>query len=855
MRLNTGVWMFTILLLVSACSGGDEIIGTGGKPNDSQEVQGVAQKGPFIIGSNVTVNLLTDTGQASTDTIITSTSDDLGNFNFKLDAPGLVHIKVDGYHFNEITGAVSSSQITLNATFDTRNTSFVIVNVLTHLINNRIQYLVKHGSVPADAIVQAQTELRIALSSVLLVNSLPDFTQLSVYNLDGTNPVANAYLLALSATVYNYAQIQAGGDSSLISAKLSETLNTLAADLESDGIINNTSLISGLASATTSLNPDVIESNLINRSVAVLGTALEVPDINLFIDTDQDGIVNDQDDDDDGDGIPDVSDAEPYTYNNIPATETFTIAIDTNLAVEYTEIADSAYPMGYQTKLAAHFDETRVVSGPALSPSPAINLLHHEPDGTDLSMYIYIPVEAAGTYYVDSTTILKYASTTATQQNFIYVADSGSITITEYGGIGNAVIGSYDISASCRTDFLQCAAGDTVHLTGSFTVIRDDIQHFRSLGSATDPVDLGDFPLMQLQNYLETGRNVNLVSPAAPSYYQFGVNSLNKYTIEIPAMVGGVQLSVYDSPDFATPVCESSTGARTCTVSASADKLYLKISLLNPSTPGAWFRISISPSALASYNDEGSIDSPLDISTEASYLGQVGLVGSYYQFSVKPGSTYNVNLETYFGWSSLIVATDMAFTNIVCQYPINIRTNSCNLTIDATDTTTTELYVKVMPDPTTTGGYYFYVNHTEITQPIYYIQLLQTPVASNNGPCSNPHLYEADGQTEVKEMHIDEINCGSEGMSANVPLEPGKTYYLVLDDAFGHYEHPVDYYAVWIGDAPFTGSLTATTPDPLALEPLNDNKSGATSVELNALWYDSFKSTDDDIDWYTFTVP
>ena len=851
MRQYSSLWIFIILLFISACSGGDEVIGTGEKPKDQQQVQGVAQKGPFIIGSNVTVNLLTDSGQATTDTIITSTADDLGNFSFKLDTPRLVHVKVDGFHFNEISGAVSASQITLNATFDTRDTSFVIVNVLTHLINNRVQYLIKQGSLPADAIEQAQTELRTALSSVLLVNALPDFTQLSVYNLDGTNPIANAYLLALSATLYNYAQIQAGGDASLISAKLSETLNTLAADLEVDGVIDSTTILTGLVNATTSLNPDAIETNLINRSIAVLGMALEVPDINLFIDTDQDGIANAQDDDDDGDGIPDVSDSEPYIYNNIPTTETFSIAINTNPVIEYTEVVDNTYPMGYQTKLSAHYDETRVISN-VLTPSPAINLLHHEADGTDISLFIYIPTEAAGSYYIGGTTALKYVSSTAAVENFIYVADSGSITILEYGGIGNAVIGSYDVMVSCRRDFLECATGDSLHLTGEFTLIRDDIQHFRSVGSVTQPQDLGVFPTELLQNYLETGRNINMVSPSAPSYYQFAVNNLSQYTIEIPAMVGGVQLSVYDTAGFVTPVCESSTGLRSCTVSATSSYLYLKISLLNPSTPGAWFVGSIQPSALSSYHDDGTVDTPLDISTESSYLGQVGLVGSYYRFSVTPNTQYNVTLDTYFGYSPLIVATDISFTNVVCQYPINIQSNSCNIPID---TTTTELFVKVMPDTSTSGGYYFYLNHSEITLPIYHIQLLHTPVADNNGPCTNADLFEADGNTKVKTMHVDYQDCYTQGFSANVPLESGKTYYLRLSDSLGHYLHLVDYYAVWVGDAPYMGLLTGLTPDSLALEPLNDIKSGATAIELNTLFYDSFKSTDDDVDWFKITIP
>ncbi|KPJ89528.1 MAG: hypothetical protein AMJ53_15670 [Gammaproteobacteria bacterium SG8_11] len=300
------------LLFIVGCSGDDEIIGTGGKPGT--DITGAAQKGPFIIGSNVTVNLLTDTGQATTNTIITTT-DGLGNFRFQLSDPSLVQIVVDGFHFNEISGNNSVGRITLNATHNTSDSDLVIVNVLTHLINNRVRYLIEQGITPSTAISQAQSELITALSGVLLVAELPNFTQLSVYNLDGTNPIGNAYLLALSATLYNYANIEVGGDSGFLSGKLAETLNTLAADLEADGLLDNVAVISGLSNATTSLNPTEIETNLINRSIDVLGEAITVPNINLFIDTDQDGEVNSTDEDDDGDGILDINDSTPYLPN------------------------------------------------------------------------------------------------------------------------------------------------------------------------------------------------------------------------------------------------------------------------------------------------------------------------------------------------------------------------------------------------------------------------------------------------------------------------------------------------------------------------------------------------------------
>ena len=318
-QLRKYIHVFLILLMAGCSGGDDEIIGTGGKPDPTpQTITAAAHKGPFVIGSNVTINLLTDTGQATDDTIITSTRDDLGNFSFNLDKPRLVQIKIDGYHFNEISGNVSNGPITLSAIHDTRDSNFVVVNILTHLVNNRISHLVENGGLPGDAMVQAQEELIRGFRDVLIVDQLPEFGSLGIYNLEGTDAVGNAYLLALSATLYNYASIMVGGDSGMLSGKLSEVINSLASDLASDGDFDAVDIIAGLAAATQSLNPDEIEANLRRRSRDVINEELEVPDINLFIDTDRDGLVNSVDDDDDNDGIADSVDNNPYVYNTIP---------------------------------------------------------------------------------------------------------------------------------------------------------------------------------------------------------------------------------------------------------------------------------------------------------------------------------------------------------------------------------------------------------------------------------------------------------------------------------------------------------------------------------------------------------
>lgn len=62
---RSGVWLrigsfVAVVMLLTACGEGDGIIGTG------FTVNGRAEKGPFIVNSNITVNLLNNDGTSKT---------------------------------------------------------------------------------------------------------------------------------------------------------------------------------------------------------------------------------------------------------------------------------------------------------------------------------------------------------------------------------------------------------------------------------------------------------------------------------------------------------------------------------------------------------------------------------------------------------------------------------------------------------------------------------------------------------------------------------------------------------------------------------------------------------------------
>lgn len=307
----------SILFFLGGCSTEEDegIIGTGIKGLASRiEFEGVAQKGPFVLGSSVTVNVLSSVGDPTTEAIVTETLNDLGTFNFTLAPSRLIQIMIEGFHFNEITGRLSAAPITLRSIYVTftEKTSNLSVNVMTHLIHNRVLSLIKRGVTGNDAIQQAETELINALKDILLIDQLANFSTLTLFDENGAHSDGNAYLLALSSIAYQYATTRSELQGESVDAVLTLLLNTLSDDLAGNGRIDNSKLIDDLLAASRQVNPAQITENLLKRSEEVTGNPLVVANMDKFIDSDGDGIVNENDNDDDNDGTPDANDPTPY---------------------------------------------------------------------------------------------------------------------------------------------------------------------------------------------------------------------------------------------------------------------------------------------------------------------------------------------------------------------------------------------------------------------------------------------------------------------------------------------------------------------------------------------------------------
>ncbi|MDH5694233.1 MAG: hypothetical protein OEZ47_14135 [Gammaproteobacteria bacterium] len=324
--LNLGLAVFVFLL--SGCgTDQDGIIGTGETVLLYDiELKGAVQKGPYVVGSEILINKILPNGYTSRETIVSEISDYLGNFEFLINTTGPVLLSADGYHFNEITGKLSNGTLRLKGVYhiseDPEQRAYV--NILTHLAYKRVFYLIRELNMDSRAAVaQAESEVLSAFVDVLPTNSFSDFSQLNLYDVDTKFSDGNAYVVALSALIYKYAITKAEDSGESVNGKLSTSLNVIADDIATDGDIDDSNLITDLKLAMYSLNPYIVTKNLKERSKYGDRAELPVANMDLYINTDGDELVNELDPDDDNDGILDVDEAgeQQYIYNETPTLQ------------------------------------------------------------------------------------------------------------------------------------------------------------------------------------------------------------------------------------------------------------------------------------------------------------------------------------------------------------------------------------------------------------------------------------------------------------------------------------------------------------------------------------------------------
>lgn len=267
--------------VMASCGGSG---GGGAGATIEADLVGKLQKGPYIIGSQITINELNDDLNQTGVIFNTLTTNDLGEFELPatVESPW-IELFANGFYFDEIAGATSDAQLSLQGIADLSVDSIVNLNLLTKLTYNRVKLLVSSGIGIEQATEQAKSELLSVFNIDPLDVGDVDNMDISIANKDG------AILLAISAIIQQMAHEASNGQNT--TGELSFILSSIDSDLASDGVIDNQGMISDITNASIMVDLELVRENLSSRYES-LGSPIDVPEFEDFVDSDGSGSLN-----------------------------------------------------------------------------------------------------------------------------------------------------------------------------------------------------------------------------------------------------------------------------------------------------------------------------------------------------------------------------------------------------------------------------------------------------------------------------------------------------------------------------------------------------------------------------------
>lgn len=243
-------------------------------------ISGKVEKGPFSIGTSVSIEVLDSKLRGIGKVYNTEITDNLGSYSYDCNdfTEPYVELKTNGYFYNEMQDALSNGTITLKAVVDLSKSSNININVLTHLKAARIKNLVASGVDFTSANEQAQKELLDAFGLSSHIKN--DVSSISMT--DGTDEAAA--LIAISSLI-----LMDRSD-----AELAEYIATLCSDFGELGYFSSYT--------KSQINDDIyylaedlpnIKENLINKYQS-LGTTVSINNLFRHIDWNNDGTAGNE---------------------------------------------------------------------------------------------------------------------------------------------------------------------------------------------------------------------------------------------------------------------------------------------------------------------------------------------------------------------------------------------------------------------------------------------------------------------------------------------------------------------------------------------------------------------------------
>ncbi len=262
-------------------SGGDDGDTSGGNENPTTVSLNdcYVQKGPFTSGSSVSIQELDDDFNPTGISYSTSTIDDFGSFTLSSTInTNYIEITSQGFYFDEVQGAISTSQITLRVITEVSNLSSININILTTLEKERVQYLItEQDKTFSEAKSIADEEiLEIFKIPSDIISDISSFEKMDISK-EGDS---NAILLAISIILQ--------GDNTV--GELSELISKISQDIKEDGTLDNATYVSELDDNAANLDLTQIRENLEKR-YQDLGLSISIPEFEDFVDSDGDGLI------------------------------------------------------------------------------------------------------------------------------------------------------------------------------------------------------------------------------------------------------------------------------------------------------------------------------------------------------------------------------------------------------------------------------------------------------------------------------------------------------------------------------------------------------------------------------------
>jgi len=275
--INLFLTVTVIAFTIVSCSSDDN-------PTEpiQMELNGYIQKGPFISGTSLTIQELTDSFVSNGTTYSTTINNDFGGFSLSSEiSSNYVEVIANGYYFDEVSGQLSSSELTLRSVLDVNESDSTNVNILTTLSKDRIIHLVIEENLDFE-VAKSQAEIEILQIFGIYETDLASFENMNI----SENSVSNAILLAISATLQC--------DNTV--AELSELISKINLDIKEDGTLNDQICIDEIRNNGKQIVFTEVRNNIEERYTN-LGLSVNIPFFEDYLDSDGDGIINKNDND------------------------------------------------------------------------------------------------------------------------------------------------------------------------------------------------------------------------------------------------------------------------------------------------------------------------------------------------------------------------------------------------------------------------------------------------------------------------------------------------------------------------------------------------------------------------------